>query len=84
MALIGWLLAYWGLWMVIGSLVMSMRFPDFSEEMAEYRDDPIGEKFVVLWSYLKYLTVWPAKYRLREQAEDDDDDDDDEPSLPQE
>lgn len=82
MTLLGWLLAYWAFWMLIGSLIMAMRFDSFFEEFAGYRNEPMDEKFSVLWAYLKYLTLWPRMYYLRCRYEDDDDDEDDDATFP--
>lgn len=78
MAILGWVLAYWAFWMLIGSLVMAVRFPDFLDELAEFREDPLDEQLSLLWGYLHYLTLWPRKYWVRERSEDYDDDEDEE------
>jgi len=77
MLILGWLLAYWFFWMLVGCFVMGMRFPDFFDEFAVECDRPIDDKLALLWNYVTYLTNWPRNYLLRQRFEEDDDDDDD-------
>lgn len=84
MALLGWLLAYWGWWIVLGSIVLIVRFPHYGEELADYVNDPLDEKLAMVVSYIQYLTLWPRKYwlLLRSEESDDENYDDHEEGTP--
>jgi len=87
MSLFGWLLAYWGIWVILGSFLLMVRYKGWSEEWHGVRDLSLWEKMVAAYGFLEAVTFWPREYRdqgIIEEMEDDDDDDDDKgPKQPQ-
>lgn len=79
MKILGWLIAYWGVWMTLGSMVLLIRFETFAEEWQEVRELPASERMKLTYHYFKGLTLWPRTYRMYEFLElmEDDDNEDD-------
>jgi len=78
MTVLGWLLAYWGLWATLGSFIMMIRFPSWCEEWQLVAELSLKQRLSETCRFLSAITLWPREYRLQEFIElfsDDDDDD---------
>ena len=78
MKILGWLVAYWGVWVTLGSFVLMVRFQPWCEEWQLLRDATLIEKLQGAWDFLVHVTFWPREYRDQEFMElfsDDDDQD---------
>lgn len=85
MKVLGWLIAYWGIWVTLGSFLLMIRFPGWVEEWRVIRSYPTYERLKLTYAYLCAVTLWPREYKDQELIESlnedefDDEDDDDEP-----
>lgn len=77
MVVLGWLLAYWGIWMVLGSFVLSVRFPGFWDGLGQLRELPLKYQLSALVEYILRLTMWPKVYNEGVKFEEGDDDEGD-------
>lgn len=81
MKLLGWVLAYWGFWVTLGSFLLMVRYRGWCEEWQEIRSYPILDKLKFTYAFLVSVTLWPREYRnqaiIEEFLEDEDDDDED-------
>lgn len=85
MKLVGWLIAYWGIWVILGNFVLMVRFKSWAEEWQQAREESLTGRLQLVWAYLCTVTFWPREYRDQEAMErfnDEDDDDDDDFNTP--